>query len=369
MVLGNAMLLMRFDADEVDGFFMRLFIDASDVMMLPNGSPGSRAGRPSRAASASTELGRPARLAVMETLRTPDDRFRDLPGFDFPPAYAEVPDADGGTLRMAYVETGPADGPVALLLHGEPSWSFLYRHLMDELAAAGIRAVAPDLVGFGRSDKPGRIEDHSYARHVEWVRALVFDDLDLRDVTLVGQDWGGLLGLRLVAEHPDRFVRVVASNTGLPTGDLGMPEVWWRFRRAVEKASVLDVGRLVASGCVRPMSEEVRAAYDAPYPDETFKAGPRAMPLLVPTAPDDPATEANRAAWDTLTRLDLPFLVAFSDSDPITAAMAPVLERAMPGAKGREHPVVAGAGHFLQEDAGPVLGRLVAEFMKSSPEV
>jgi haloalkane dehalogenase len=302
----------------------------------------------------------------MDVLRTPDDRFADLPDFDLEPRYAEVPDGDGGTLRMAYVESGPDDGPFALLLHGEPSWSFLYRHVMDELAAAGIRAVAPDLVGFGRSDKPARIEDHSYARHVEWVRALAFDVLDLRDVTLVGQDWGGLLGLRLVAEHPARFVRVVASNTGLPTGDLGMPAVWWRFRRAVERATVLDVGRLVASGCVRPMADEVRAAYDAPYPDESLKAGPRAMPLLVPTAPDDPATEANRAAWETLTHLDLPFLVAFSDSDPITAAMAPVLQRAMPGARGREHPVVEGAGHFLQEDAGPALGRLVVDFVRSS---
>ncbi len=301
----------------------------------------------------------------MDTLRTPDDRFADLPGFDRPPSYSDVPDGEGGTLRMAYVEAGPADGPVALLLHGEPSWSFLYRHVLDELAAAGVRAVAPDLVGFGRSDKPTEVQDHSYARHVGWVRALAFDVLDLRDVTLVGQDWGGL---RLVAEHPDRFAGVVASNTGLPTGDLGMPAVWWRFRRAVEKASVLDVGRLVASGCVRPMTEEVRAAYDAPYPDEAFKAGPRAMPLLVPTAPDDPATEANRAAWATLTRLDLPFLVAFGDSDPITAEMGPVLARSMPGARGREHPVLSQAGHFLQEDAGPVLGGLVAEFMRN-PQV
>jgi haloalkane dehalogenase len=305
----------------------------------------------------------------MDTLRTPDDRFDRLPGFDHPPSYAEVPDAEGGTLRMAYVEAGPADGPVALLLHGEPSWSFLYRHVMEELAAAGVRAVAPDLVGFGRSDKPTQQQDHSYARHVEWVRALAFDVLDLRDVTLVGQDWGGLLGLRLVAEHPDRFARVVASNTGLPTGDLEMPAVWWRFRQTVEKASVLDVGRLVASGCVRPMTDEVRAAYDAPYPDESFKAGPRAMPLLVPTAPDDPATVANRSAWQTLTRLDLPFLVAFSDSDPITAAMAPVLTRAMPGAQGREQPVVTGAGHFLQEDAGDRLGRLISDFIRSSSRV
>jgi haloalkane dehalogenase len=300
----------------------------------------------------------------METLRTPDERFADLPGFAHPPSYAEVPsDPDGGTLRMAYVDTGPADGPVALLLHGEPSWSFLYRHVMDVLVGAGVRCVAPDLVGFGRSDKPTRVEDHSYARHVEWVRALAFDVLDLRRVTLLGQDWGGLLGLRLVAEHSDRFDRVVASNTGLPTGDHGMPAVWWRFRRAVEHAEVLDVGRLVASGCVRPMDDRVRAAYDAPYPDEAFKAGPRAMPLIVPTAPDDPATEANRAAWATLCALDLPFLVAFSDSDPITAAMGPLLQRAMRGAQGLEHPVIAGAGHFLQEDAGQALGEVVAGFM------
>lgn len=301
----------------------------------------------------------------MDVLRTPDERFRDLPGFGHPPSYAEVPDADGGSLRMAYVETGPPDGPVALLLHGEPSWSFLYRDVLDVLAGAGVRAIAPDLVGFGRSDKPTSMKDHSYARHVEWVRALAFDVLDLNDVTLVGQDWGGLIGLRLVAEHPDRFSRVVAANTGLPTGDFGMPEVWWQFRRAVEGAETLDVARLVASGCVQRLDDAVRAAYDAPYPDETFKAGPRAMPSLVPTAPDDPATEANRAAWATLASLDLPFLVAFSDGDPITRDMAPILQRAMRGAQGLDHPVITGAGHFLQEDAGVRLGQVVADFMRA----
>ena len=303
----------------------------------------------------------------MDVLRTPDERFGDLPGPHQPPSYADVPDGEGGTLRMSYVDVGPPDGPVALLLHGEPTWSFLYRDVAAVLAGHGIRSVAPDLVGFGRSDKPARVSDHSYARHVEWVRALVFDVLDLRDVTLVGQDWGGLVGLRLVAENADRFVGVVAANTGLPTGDQPMPDVWWRFRRAVENAETLDVGRLVAAGCVRPLDGAVRSAYDAPYPDETFKAGPRAMPTLVPTSPDDPATAANRAAWATLTRLDLPFLVAFSDGDPITRDMGPVLRRAMPGAAGREHPVVEQAGHFLQEDAGARLGEVVAEFVRSSP--
>jgi haloalkane dehalogenase len=274
-----------------------------------------------------------------------------------------VPDGEAGTLRMAYVDTGPADGPVALLLHGEPTWSFLYRHVLRVLADAGVRAVAPDLVGFGRSDQPTAVGDHSYARHVEWTRALVLDHLDLRDVTLVGQDWGGLIGLRLVAEHPDRFARVVAANTGLPTGDRDMPAVWWEFRRAVEKAPVLDVGRLVASGCARGLDDAARAAYDAPFPDEASKAGPRAMPLLVPTRPDDPATGANRTAWEVLARWDRPFLTAFSDGDPITGAMAPILRRLVPGTAGLEHPVVAGAGHFLQEDAGEELGRIVAAFM------
>jgi len=301
----------------------------------------------------------------MRTLRTPDDRFTELPDFGLEPHYADVPDGEGGTLRMAYVEDGPADGPVALLLHGEPTWSFLYRHVVRELAADGVRAVAVDLVGFGRSDKPAEVSDHSYARHVEWVRALAFDVLDLTGVTLVGQDWGGLIGLRLVAEQPDRFAGVVAANTGLPTGDHGMPEVWWQFRKAVETAPSLDVGRLVQAGCVQPMDPQVRAAYDAPFPSEEHKAGPRAMPTLVPTAPDDPATVANRAAWQALSTWDRPFLVAFSDSDPITAAMAPILLRSMPGAAGLDHPVIEQAGHFLQEDAGERLGQVVAGFIRA----
>jgi haloalkane dehalogenase len=267
---------------------------------------------------------------------------------------------------MAWVADGPPDGPPVLLLHGEPSWSFLYRTTIPVLAAAGLRTIAPDLVGFGRSDKPAELTDHSYARHVEWVRALAFDALDLREVTLVGQDWGGLIGLRLVAEHPDRFAAVVAANTGLPTGDVDMPEVWWQFRRAVEKAGAagrLDVARLVQAGCRTPLSEAVRAGYAAPFPDQSFLAGPRAMPTLVPTRPDDPAAPANRAAWDVLRRTDIPFLCAFSDGDPITAGMEPALRAAMPGAAGRRHPTITGAGHFLQEDAGPELAAEVVRLL------
>ncbi len=302
----------------------------------------------------------------METLRTPEERFDRLAGFELPPRYAEVPSGDGGTLRVGYVDTGPADAPVVLLLHGEPSWSYLYRTVIPELTGAGLRAVAPDLVGFGRSDKPAEVADHSYTRHVEWMRAFAFDALDLSAVTLVGQDWGGLIGLRLVAEHPERFARVVAANTGLPTGDQPMPDVWLAFRQAVQTAPVLDIGRFVASGCKRGLSEQARAAYDAPFPDESYKAGPRAMPGLVPTRPDDPAAAANRAAWQVLAGLDLPFLAAFSDSDPITGPMAPILKRAMRGAAGREHPTIADAGHFLQEDAGPELGAAIASFVRGT---
>ncbi|MFG2077590.1 haloalkane dehalogenase [Nonomuraea maritima] len=298
----------------------------------------------------------------MRFLRTPDACFQDLPDFPYEPRYAELP----GGPRMAYVEAGPADGEPVVLLHGEPSWSFLYRHVMRELAAAGLRAVAPDLVGFGRSDKPADPADHSYARHVEWTRALLFDALGLDRVTVVGQDWGGLIGLRVAAEHPKRIARIVAANTGLPSGDNPLPDVWHRFRDAVAKAPVLDVGRLVQAGCRTELTPQVRAAYDAPFPDESYKAGPRAMPGLVPITPDDPAAPANRAAWQVLTTLDRPFLVAFSDSDPITGGMAPVLRRSMAGAAGLRHPVIEGAGHFLQEDAGAELGREIARFVTAT---
>jgi haloalkane dehalogenase len=219
----------------------------------------------------------------VRALRTPEERFADLPDYPWPPRYADV-----GGLRMAYVEDGPADGEPVLLLHGEPSWSFLYRTVMRVLADAGLRVIAADMIGFGRSDKPAEMAGHSFARHVEWMRTLAFDALGLTGLTLVGQDWGGLIGLRLVAEHPDRFARVVAANTGLPTGDQAMPEVWLRFREIVRTAPTLDISRLVQAGCQSVLADEVLTAYEAPFPDESFKAGPRAMPSLVPTAPGRP---------------------------------------------------------------------------------
>jgi haloalkane dehalogenase len=303
----------------------------------------------------------------MNTLRTPDECFVGLPDFGYEPNYAVIPDQDGGSLRMAWVEDGPADGEPVLLLHGEPSWSFLYRTMLPRLAAAGLRAIAPDLVGFGRSDKPTRQDDHSYARHVEWMRFLVEDALDLRDITLVCQDWGGLIGLRVAAEHPERFARIVVANTGLPTGDQPMPEIWHLFRETIQNSPEIEIGRFVQAGCARPMTEAVRAAYDAPFPDDTYKMAARAMPGLVPITPDDPAAEANRAAWATLTSSATPALVAFSDSDPITGPMGAIFQQVLPGAQGRTHPVIGDAGHFLQEDAGPELADAIVTFIADTP--
>ena len=302
----------------------------------------------------------------MRTLRTPDDRFDALPDFAYVPHYAEIASQDGGSLRIAWIEDGPPGAPPVLLLHGEPSWSFLYRTMIRPIAAAGHRVIAPDLIGFGRSDKPADPDEHSCARHVEWIRSLTADVLDLHEITLVGQDWGGLIGLRLAAEHPDRFARLVAANTGLPTGDHPMPQIWHQFRQAMQSAPTIDVGRFVQAGCRRPMSDETRAAYDAPFPDESYKAGPRAMPGLVPTTPDDPAAAANRAAWSALSQSPTPMLVAFSDGDPITGGMRAVLESGMRGAQGIAHPVIRNAGHFLQEDAGPELAAHVVDFIAAT---
>ena len=302
----------------------------------------------------------------METLRTPDERFRGLPGFTFEPHYAEVADPDGGTLRVHYLDEGPADGEVVLLLHGEPSWSFLYRTMIPVLVDAGFRAVAPDLVGFGRSDKPTPRTEYTYARHVEWMRELLFDRLDLHDVTLVCQDWGGLVGLRLVGEHPERFARVVAANTYLPTGDTDPGEAFRAWRTFSQEVEEFPTGAIVNMGCTTDLAPEVIAAYDAPFPDQTYVEGARQFPLLVPAEPDDPATAANRAAWSVLEQFEKPFLTAFSDGDPITAGAHRSLQERIPGARGREHVTIAGGGHFLQEDRGPELAAAVAAFVAAT---
>jgi haloalkane dehalogenase len=299
----------------------------------------------------------------MHALRTPEDRFADLPDFPFAPHYVEVDDGEGGSLRVHHLDEGPPDGPVVLLMHGEPSWSFLYRTMIAELVDAGLRCVAPDLVGFGRSDKPSEQADYSYTRHVEWMRQALFDRLDLGDVTLVGQDWGGLIGLRLVGEQPDRFARVVVANTGLPTGEHPMSDAFLAWQRFSQESPHFPIGRIVDGGCETDLPPEVVAAYDAPFPDDSYTSGARILPSLVPTAPDDPAAAANQAAWAVLGRFERPLLTAFSDRDPITGGGDAVFQRTVPGAQGRAHVTIAGGGHFLQEDRGPELGRVVAEFV------
>ncbi|MFI5215930.1 MAG: haloalkane dehalogenase [Candidatus Limnocylindria bacterium] len=294
----------------------------------------------------------------MEILRTPDERFASLPGYPFAPHYAQV---DG--LRLHYLDEGPRNGPVALLLHGEPSWSYLYRKLVPILTSAGLRVVAPDLIGFGRSDKPARREDYSYQRHVDWLRGFV-EAVSLRNITLVCQDWGGLLGLRLVGEHPDWFARVIAANTFLPIGEGAPSPAFLAWRRFSQETPRFHVGGIVAGGCATKLPPEVIAAYDAPFPDDRYLSGARQFPVLVPIAPDDPAAAANRAAWTHLERFEKPFLTAFSDLDMITRGLEAGLEARIPGARGQPHTTIRGGGHFLQEDRGEELARVVVDFVR-----
>ena len=302
----------------------------------------------------------------MEILRTPDERFADLPDYPFEPHYAEVADGDGGTLRVHYLDEGPADAAPVLLLHGEPSWSFLYRHMVPPLVAAGHRVIVPDQVGFGRSDKPTLQSDYSYARHVAWMSSLVFDELDLRDITFFGQDWGGLIGLRLVTAQPDRFARLVISNTGLPTGDTPPSEAFLQWQRFSQTAPVFPIGEIVNGGCATDLADEVKAAYDAPFPDDSYKAGARIWPTYVPTSPDDPEAQPNRDAWEVLRAFERPVLCCFGDSDPVTKGGDRPFREQVPGAGGQAHTTVEGGGHFIQEDRGPELARLVVGFIEET---
>jgi haloalkane dehalogenase len=294
----------------------------------------------------------------MNVLRTPDHRFADLPDYPFAPHYTEV---DG--MRLHHVDEG--EGETVLLLHGEPTWSYLYRTMIPVLTDAGLRAVAPDLPGFGKSDKPARIEDYSYARLVGWM-AEWMDAVDLPPATLVCQDWGSLIGLRLVAEHPERFERVVVANGFLPTADRPPPLVFKIWQLFARYTPIFPHGWIVRAGCAQPISPEVRAAYDAPFPDTSYEAGPRALPRLVPLEEDDPAIPANRAAWDALGRFEKPFLTAFATGDPIFRGADRVLQKHVPGAAGQPHTHLRGAGHFVQEDRGPDLARLVADFVRAT---
>ena len=284
----------------------------------------------------------------MQVLRTPDSRFDNLADWRFAPHYVDITDAaTGQALRMAYVDEGPRDGAPVLLLHGEPSWSYLYRHIIAGLVSSGHRVLAPDLVGFGRSDKPADRNDYTYERHVSWLSQW-FTDMDLRNVTLFCQDWGGLLGLRLVAAFPERFAGVVVANTGLPIGTAfseGFAQ-WLAFSQSTED---LPIGVIVNMGTARELSADEVAAYDAPFPDASYKGGACQFPTLVPITPDHGSVDENKAAWVVLTQFDKPFVTAFSDADPITAGGDALFQKLVPGAKDQPHVTLSGA-HFLQED-------------------
>lgn len=286
----------------------------------------------------------------MDVLRTPDSRFEDLADYPFAPHYRHVTASGTEPLRMHYVDEGLPDGPPIVLLHGEPTWSYLYRTMIPPLADGGHRVLAPDLIGFGRSDKPSRIGDYSYLRHVEWVASWL-EGLDLRNVTLFVQDWGSLIGLRIAAEHGDRISRIVVANGFLPTATRRTPLAFHAWRAFARYWPVLPAGRLVAAGTVHKVPAEVRAGYDAPFPDKSYQAGARAMPLLVPTSAGNPAVPANRAAWEVLGRWEKPFLAVFGARDPILGrADRPLIEH-IPGAAGQPHARING-GHFVQEDCG-----------------
>jgi haloalkane dehalogenase len=291
----------------------------------------------------------------MQVLRTPDDRFADLPDYPFQPRYDTV----GDGLRLHYLDEGPADAPAVLMMHGQPSWSYLYRRMIGPVVAAGYRVLAPDLIGFGRSDKPGARAAYSYENHVAWMLEWL-DRRALSNVVLFCQDWGGLIGLRLVAARPDLFAGVVAGNTGLPEGH-GMSDAFAAWLHFSQTAPELPIGGVLQGGSGRTLTDAEVAAYDAPFPDETYKAGARAFPRLVPLTPEHASVAENKAAWTVLETFDKPFVTCFSDADPITKGGERVFQSRIPGAQGQPHRTIAGGGHFLQEDAPDELAAMIVE--------
>ena len=301
----------------------------------------------------------------MKILRTPDDRFSGLKDYPFKPNYLEIGDTDGGSLRVHYVDEGPRNAPPVLCLHGEPTWSYLYRHMIVKFAAAGHRVIAPDLVGFGKSDKPAERTDYTYQRHVDWMRSVV-QQLDLSKITLVCQDWGGLIGLRLWADMPGRFARIVVANTALPTGDQPMGDAFVAWRTYSQEAPQFNAGKIVYGGTATKLSDEEIAAYNAPFPDASYQSGARQFPVLVPMSPDDPASDANRAAWKVLSASNTPLITGFGADDKVMAGIDKVFQTHVPGAAGQPHVIFPNAGHFLQEDVGPELADLVLRFIAAN---
>ena len=298
---------------------------------------------------------------VKNVLRTPENRFERLPDFPFEPRWTEI-----GGLRIAHIDEGPASADPVLLMHGEPAWSFLYRKMIPVLVAAGHRVIAPDLVGFGRSDKPADAGDYSYANHVAWMSAWL-ETNDFRHLTLFGQDWGSLIGLRLAAAMPHRFDRIALGNGGLPTGATPLPRAFKAWRAFARWSPVFPIGRIVNAGCVGKLSEAEIAAYDAPFPESRYKIAARLFPGFVPASPDDPERAANEQAWEVFKRWEKPFLTCFSSGDPITRGGERIWQKLVPGTQGQPHTTIRRAGHFLQEDKGPELAEVISDFIRRTP--
>jgi len=292
----------------------------------------------------------------MEKRRTPDERFAKLPDYPLKPHYSELKNG----LRLHYVDEGPQDARPVLMMHGEPSWSFLYRHMIVPVADSGLRVIAPDLIGFGKSDKPMKTSDYSYTSHVDWMLEW-FDSLNLNNVVLFCQDWGGLIGLRLVAARPDRFSAVIAGNTMLPTGEHTPAEAFLKWQEFSQTVPEFPTGKILQGATVRELSGAELDAYDAPYPDESYKAGARIFPALVPTSPDQDGAADNRDAWKVLRAWDKPFVTCFSDQDPVTKGGDALFQKLVPGTKGQPHRTIKGGGHFLQEDKPGELAALILE--------
>ncbi|WP_420583045.1 haloalkane dehalogenase [Reichenbachiella sp.] len=293
-------------------------------------------------------------------VRTPEDRFANLVGYPFEANYLEVEKG----LQMHYLDEGPKDGPVVLMLHGEPSWSYLYRKMIPGLVENNFRAIAPDLIGFGKSDKWVDKESYSYQNHLDWLTVFI-EKLDLNEITLFCQDWGGLTGLRLITEIGERFSRVVASNTALPTGNLPMPDSFIQWREFSQHSPEFDIGKVLDMGTVQPLSEEVIAAYNAPFPSEEFKAGARIFPTLVPIKEDEPEAIKNQQAWEKLMQWKKPFLTIFGDEDRIMKGAEKIFQKLIPGTKNQEHQILH-ASHFIQEEKGEELANLIVQFYKNN---
>ena len=298
---------------------------------------------------------------VTEVLRTPEARFSDLPDFAYKPYYTDI-----GGLRIAHIDEGPRDAPTVLLMHGEPTWSFLYRKMIPVLLAAGLRVVAPDLVGFGRSDKPARKSDYSYLNHVQWMSAWMQAN-NLQNITLFCQDWGSLIGLRMVAQAPERYARIVLANGGLPTGMEKVPLAFKIWRAFSIYSPWFPIGHIVRAGCVAGLSASEVAAYDAPFPSSRYKVAARVFPGFVPTTPQDPERQNNERAWEMFKRWDKPFLTLFSNRDPVTRGGYKIWQQLVPGAQGQPHAITRNAGHFLQEDKGVEVAHAIAAFMRITP--